>query len=115
MGNTVKIDLAKLREKFLNYYGIDSSADVAKIINECIVKEEAVEHPVHYQGKHECIEVMKAMFGNSAVKAFCKLNAFKYRFRSNRKNGDEDIKKAEWYEDYLINMEKDERKSINHF
>lgn len=64
-----------------------------------------VNHPAHYQGAHECIEVMQAMFGVEAVKAFCRCNAFKYRFRADRKNGTEDIRKAEWYEDYLMKLE----------
>lgn len=68
-------------------------------------KGEQVNHPAHYQGAHECIEVMRHMFGDSAVRSFCKCNAFKYRFRANMKNGEEDIKKAEWYEDYLIKMD----------
>lgn len=63
-----------------------------------------VNHPAHYQGAHECIDVMKAMFGVEAVKAFCRCNAFKYRFRAGMKNGEEDIRKAEWYEDYLIKL-----------
>lgn len=66
---------------------------------------EAVNHPAHYQGKHECIDVMRAMFGNDAVKGFCRCNAYKYRFRADAKNGEEDIRKAEWYEDYLMKME----------
>ena len=64
-----------------------------------------VNHPAHYSGKHECIEVMRVLFGDEAVKAFCRCNSFKYRFRADRKNGEEDIKKAEWYEDYLFSME----------
>lgn len=73
-------------------------------------KPDNVNHPAHYQGAHECIEVMQAMFGIEAVKAFCRCNAFKYRFRADRKNGEEDIKKAEWYEDYLIKLCDSERK-----
>lgn len=68
-------------------------------------KPDNINHPAHYQGAHECIEVMQAMFGVEAVKAFCRCNAFKYRFRADRKNGAEDIKKAEWYEDYLMKLE----------
>lgn len=68
--------------------------------------DDAVNHPRHYQGKHECIEIMRAMFGDEAVKSFCRCNSFKYRFRADAKNKAEDIKKAEWYEDYLIKMEK---------
>lgn len=71
---------------------------------------DTVNHPAHYQGAHECIEVMQAMFGIEAVKAFCRCNAFKYRFRADRKNGEEDIRKAEWYEDYLIKLCDSERK-----
>lgn len=72
-----------------------------------IIGHNSVNHPAHYSGKHECIEVMRVMFGDEAVKAFCRCNSFKYRFRADRKNGDEDIKKAEWYEDYLFRMEKE--------
>lgn len=113
MGSTVKIDLAMLRLKIQNYFfeldgGDAHSEEVEKIVNACIISNEAVNHPAHYQGKHECIEVMRHMFGDSAVRAFCKCNAFKYRFRANRKNGDEDVLKAEWYEDYLINMNTEE-------
>ena len=68
----------------------------------------AVNHPQHYQGAHECIDIMRAMFGNETVKAFCRCNAYKYRFRADRKNGAEDIEKAEWYEDYLMRMEREE-------
>lgn len=55
-----------------------------------------INHPSHYQGKHECIEVMRAMFGDEAVKGFCRCNAYKYRFRAGRKDGqsaDQDLKK----------------------
>lgn len=114
MGNTVKIDLAKLRERFAEAVAM-TSEEAEKIVNLCIVKEEAVNHPQHYQGKHECIEVMRHMFGDNAVRCFCKCNAFKYRFRSKMKNGDEDIKKAEWYEDYLIQMDETVRNEISSF
>lgn len=73
------------------------------------IKAEGVEHPVHYQGKHECIEIMRALFGDEAVRGFCMCNAYKYRFRAGKKDGEtteKDIQKAEWYEDYLINMAK---------
>lgn len=66
---------------------------------------EKVDHPEHYQGKNECIDVMIVMFGVEAVKSFCRCNAYKYRFRADRKNGEEDIRKAEWYESKLIELE----------
>lgn len=79
---------------------LDKAHDTDKLIDN-------VNHPSHYQGKNECIDVMVAMFGVEAVKHFCMCNAYKYRFRSSMKNGEEDIKKAEWYEDKLIELEGD--------
>ena len=45
-----------------------------------------VDHPDHYQAEgFECIDVMLAVFGVSAVKSFCLLNVFKYLYRSEKK------------------------------
>lgn len=66
---------------------------------------DAVNHPQHYcTGKYECIDVMIEIFGIEAVKTFCLLNAFKYNYRSGRKNGLEDIQKAKWYIDKYIEL-----------
>lgn len=102
MGNTVKIDLAKLREKINGNFGSANSEVIQNIVNECIVKEEAVQHPKHYQGKNECIDVIRAMLNPQEFLGFLKGNSIKYRFRSGMKNGEEDVKKAEWYETALI-------------
>lgn len=57
-----------------------------------------VNHPQHYtSGKYECIDVMVDVFGTEKVAVFCELNAFKYIYRTERKNGQEDLKKAVWY------------------
>lgn len=65
-----------------------------------------VNHPKHYNlGKHECIDEMIAMFGVEQVKAFCRCNVYKYRYRAEAKNGQEDRDKAEFYMDYLIKLE----------
>lgn len=54
-----------------------------------------VDHPSHYnQGGIECWDAMEATYGKEAVKTFCKLNAFKYVWRADSKNGMEDIDKA---------------------
>ena len=64
-----------------------------------------VNHPAHYEtGKYECIEVMQEVFGIEAVQNFCLLNAFKYLYRTTRKNGVEDIKKAMWYLNKYVNL-----------
>lgn len=55
----------------------------------------SVVHPNHYNsGKYECIEVMREVFSEEAVKLFCAMNAFKYLWRYNKKNGEEDVAKA---------------------
>lgn len=68
---------------------------------------DSVRHPSHYDGPHECIEVMEALFGVDDVKGFCRCNSFKYRFRAGKKEGasaEQDLAKAQFYEDYLIGL-----------
>jgi hypothetical protein len=66
-----------------------------------------INHPKHYNipGRKECIDEMLDRFGVEAVKNFCMLNAYKYRYRHEMKNGAEDIRKAEWYENKLRELE----------
>jgi hypothetical protein len=69
-------------------------------------EDDAVNHPKHYtSGKYECLAVMVDTFGVEAVKNFCKCNAFKYTWRSDKKNGTEDIKKASFYLKFLEGLE----------
>lgn len=58
-----------------------------------------VNRPEHYcNGGIECIDAMVITFGKKWVIIFCKLNAFKYRWRAPFKGKmQEDLKKAEWY------------------
>lgn len=67
-------------------------------------KNDNVNHPEHYQGERECIDIMLDLFGIEAVIGFCKCNIFKYRFRADKKNGEEDILKAQWYEKKLSEL-----------
>ena len=61
-------------------------------------QHDPVSHPSHYcQGNIECIDAMLAAYGKEAVSTFCVLNAFKYLWRSEHKNGKEDLEKAIWY------------------
>ena len=54
--------------------------------------------PQHYASTSiECIDAMRETQGDEAVKHYCVCNAFKYLWRHNSKNGDEDIRKANWY------------------
>lgn len=85
------------------------SEDVKREIREVVekhsedVKPDPVNRPAHYtSGGIECIDAMQAAFGVEAVKDFCLCNAFKYLWRHRQKNGVEDLKKARWYLNRLI-------------
>ena len=71
-------------------------------------QKDNVNHPNHYNApKHECIDEMIAMFGVEDVKAFCRLNAWKYRYRAGVKDGEEkekDLAKADWYIEILMEL-----------
>lgn len=57
-----------------------------------------VNSPPHYtQGGIECIDAMESAFGADGLSVYCKIAAFKYIWREERKNGTEDLKKAIWY------------------
>ena len=59
---------------------------------------DVVSRPQHYASTSiECIDAMRETQGDEAVKHFCECNAFKYLWRHNSKNGDEDVRKASWY------------------
>lgn len=66
-----------------------------------------VNHPSHYNhGGMETIDKMIKLYGIEKVKAFCELNAFKYRDRAGYKGSSDsaiarDIHKALWYENKL--------------
>ncbi|BET21231.1 DUF3310 domain-containing protein [Solobacterium moorei] len=67
-------------------------------IQSCMSQEEQVNHPNHYnQGQFECIAVMESIYGIKATMNFCLLCAFKYIWRTNDKDGIQDIDKAIWY------------------
>lgn len=58
-----------------------------------------VNKPPHYcrEGAMETIEEMELIFGAEAVAHFCLCNAWKYRARALNKNGEEDLRKSDWY------------------
>ena len=48
---------------------------------------------------------MISAFGEEEVKTYCKINAFKYIWRTDYKNGTEDVKKAVWYLSKFLELE----------
>lgn len=70
-----------------------------------IEPKDQVDHPSHYNnGKIETIEYYRSQYGDQAVLYFCLLNADKYLSRALLKGKTrEDIEKAIWYLNYIIN------------
>lgn len=63
-------------------------------------------NPSHYkQGAVEAIDgIASACFGLQGIEAVCTGNAIKYLWRWKQKNGVEDLKKAQWYIQKLIDI-----------
>lgn len=63
-----------------------------------------VNHPDHYTaGKIECIDAIESAVSQfSGFEGYCVGNIMKYLWRYPQKNGIEDVKKARWYLDRLI-------------
>lgn len=72
---------------------------------ELVAEHDPVNKPQHYTNSGiECIDAMIAAYGKEAVMHFCQCNAFKYQWRFDKKNGAEDLKKAEWYNNKYIEL-----------
>ena len=73
-------------------------------INPPDTKPDMVSHPPHYnQGGIECIDAIKAAtVYKRGIEAVCVANVIKYVWRYEAKNGLEDVKKAQFYLNRLI-------------
>ena len=75
-----------------------------------------VDHPVHYMSSEglETIDVIKAFTEDlTGIEAVCTANVIKYICRWKHKGGVTDLKKAEWYLDYLIDqLESDDNSGV---
>ena len=77
---------------------VDNFLDNMSRIQLRMPRKEQVNHPNHYnQGQFECIAIMESIYEIEATMNFCLLCAFKYIWRTNDKDGIQDIDKAIWY------------------
>lgn len=61
-----------------------------------------VNHPGHYiHDGMECIVAIAGALGDN-VNDYCRGNIIKYLWRYEKKNGVEDLEKARWYLNYMI-------------
>lgn len=66
-------------------------------------ESDPVNHPAHYtNGEIECIDAIKSSMDILAFRGYLKGNVIKYMWRYEYKNKIEDLKKAQWYLDRLI-------------
>lgn len=73
-----------------------------------------VAHPKHYSGKIECIDCIESAVSElNGFEGFLAGNVIKYVFRFKRKNGKEDLQKAEWYLSKLMEMQEDNEQEDN--
>lgn len=77
-----------------------------KFLEERTIDEECViENPSHYNaGGIECIEAIKASMSTESYTGYLKGNVQKYVWRYEDKNGVEDLRKAQWYLNTLIDV-----------
>lgn len=82
----------------------------ATITGENVGNSDNVNSPKHYiQGSIECIDALEAAtMGKQGIEAVCVANVIKYLWRYEEKNGLEDVRKAQWYLNKLIERMGDE-------
>lgn len=73
----------------------DQYAEIEKVRQ---AAKDNVNHPSHYADSAiECIDAMEAMMTPEQFIGYLRGNLFKYQWRYEKKNGIEDLKKAQWY------------------
>lgn len=74
-----------------------------------------VNSPAHYNApnRSECWIEMIEKFGIEKFKVFCELNVYKYYYRHELKNEQEDLDKAQWYENKLKEITEAEWKALD--
>ena len=71
--------------------------------------DKMVSHPDHYKsGKYEVIDIIDEFTKDlSGTEAVCTANAIKYILRWKKKNGIQDVKKAIWYLQHMVDKEEE--------
>ena len=80
------------------------------------MNDKMVSHPPHYQTENglECIDVIEAFTADlKGTEAFCTANIIKYICRWKHKNGLQDLYKARWYLNDLIEQIENNKKERN--
>ena len=83
-------------------------------MNNISVSSDNVNHPKHYtNGDVECIDAIKASMSSDAFAGYLKGNTIKYLWRYQlKKNPVEDLEKAKWYLEKLIDITKRQENNV---
>lgn len=97
--------------KYIDDFEAKWNHDMLKAhLNEKLVSDN-VHAPEHYKLRGldiEAIDVIRGALTKDEFRGFCKGNVLKYTIREGHKNGDEDLKKAKKYLDFLEKDDSDE-------
>lgn len=81
----------------------ENMSNVTEELSTGLTQADAVNSPPHYnQGNIECIDAMRSALSVEEYRGYCRGACLKYLWRSNHKNGLEDLKKCAWYLARLI-------------
>jgi hypothetical protein len=81
----------------------DKDMDYSGAFESDIIEDDVVNSPPHYnKGGIECIDAIEAMLTHEEFVGYLRGNSLKYRWRFRYKNGIQDLEKAEWYENKLM-------------
>ena len=107
-------DAERLAEEMLKIVKL-LEADAAEPAASEPAEPDPINHPAHYTyGKHECIEEMEILFGREAVISYCRLAAYKYKYRAGHKDDAElDYAKADWYLDRAKMLSTREKQEVH--
>lgn len=72
-------------------------------------------HYTHSDTDIECIDAIRAALGPEGFAAFCRGNIIKYNWRCDHKGGVQDVEKAGWYLDKLIDTMRTKAEHNNPF
>ena len=93
----------EFREAYGGHYIWSWGEDNLELFKET---QDNVNSPNHYTTTSiECIVAMEAMLSPEEFIGYLRGNIFKYQWRYKQKNGVEDLKKAQWYQNKLLEKE----------
>jgi len=95
-----------MKQKTKRWLALDDAtpADWDSVQQSTSTQWDAVDKPEHYNsGDIECIDGIEAMLTKEEFIGYLRGNSLKYRWRYPYKNRTEDLRKAAWYEERLLN------------